>query len=87
MVVLDKISFGKKDFKNFISYKTGKKFRTLCILLLKMSAYRRDFDETEYMSFLYKIMNCQKNIMKLGKRSAIESKKDLIVNLYTVKNN
>ena len=58
MVVLDKISFGKKDFKNFINYKTGKKFRTLCILLLKMSAYRRDFDETEYMSFLYKIMNC-----------------------------
>ena len=58
MVVLDKISFGKKDFRNFISYKTGKKFRTLCILLLKMSAYRRDFDETEYMSFLYKIMNC-----------------------------
>ena len=27
----------------------------LCIILQKMSAYRRDFDETKYMSFFYKI--------------------------------
>ena len=29
-----------------------KKIRSLCIFLPKMSAYRRDFDETKYMSFL-----------------------------------
>ena len=28
--------------------------RPLCTLLSKMSAYRRDFDETKYMSFLTK---------------------------------
>ena len=30
------------------------KNRPLCILLPKMSAYRRNFDETKYMSFLIK---------------------------------
>ena len=31
----------------------------LCIVLTKMSAYRRDFDETLYMSFMIKkITNC-----------------------------
>ena len=28
--------------------------RPLCIFLLKMSAYRRDFDETKYTIFLIK---------------------------------
>ena len=36
-----------------ISYEDAK-IRLLCILLPKMNAYRRDFDETEYMSFLIK---------------------------------
>ena len=42
----------KKGFKYFIGYKAAKKNRILCIYLQKMSAYRRDFDETTYMSFL-----------------------------------
>ena len=29
-----------------------KKIRPLCVFLLKMSAYRRNFDETKYMPFL-----------------------------------
>ena len=29
--------------------------RPLCIVLPKISAYRRDFDETKYMSLLIKI--------------------------------
>ena len=37
-MVFNKISFGKKGFKNFIGYKDGKKVRPLCILLPKMSA-------------------------------------------------
>ena len=54
IVVSNKVSFGKKGFKYFIGYKEAKKFRPLCIFLPKMSAYRTDFDETKYMSFLIK---------------------------------
>ena len=32
------------------------------------------------------MMNCWKNMMKFRKKSAMASKKDLIVNLYTMKN-
>ena len=31
-----------------------KKLYLLCTFLLKMSAYRKEFDETKYMSFLIK---------------------------------
>ena len=54
IVVSNKISFGKKDFKYFIGYKDAKKIRPLCIFLPKMSAYRRDFGKTKCMSFLIK---------------------------------
>ena len=54
IVVSNKISFGKNDFKYFIGYKDAKKIRLLCIFLLKMSAYRRYFDKTKCMSFLIK---------------------------------
>ena len=50
IVVSNKISFDKKDFKCFIGYK----IRLLCIFLPKMSAYRKDFDKTKCMSFLIK---------------------------------
>ena len=49
-----KISFDEKGFKYFIGYKDAKKVRHLCTFLLKMSAYRIDFDETKYMSLLIK---------------------------------
>ena len=51
IVVSNKISFGKKAFKHFIGYKDGKKIKPLCIFLPKMSAYRKDFDETRYVFF------------------------------------
>ena len=54
IVVSNKVSFGKKCFKCFIGYKDANKIRPLCIFLPKMSAYRRDFDESKYMSFLIK---------------------------------
>ena len=44
----------KKGFKYFIGYKDDKKVRPLCIMFLKMSANRRDFHETKWMSFLIK---------------------------------
>ena len=56
------------------------KNRLLCIFLPKMSAYRKDFDETKYMSFY------DRKIMKFGKKLKIVSKKISIVNLYTMKN-
>ena len=47
-------NFYKKDFKYFIGYEEGKKVRFLCIMLPKMSPYRRDFDETDNMFLLEK---------------------------------
>ena len=49
-----KVSFIKNGVKYFIGYKNAKKIRPLWIFLPKMSAHRRDFDETKYMSFLIK---------------------------------
>ena len=54
IIVSNKVSFGEKDFEYFIRYKDAKKNRPLCIFLLKKSAYRRDFVETKYMSYLLK---------------------------------
>ena len=56
IVVSNKASFGKKGFKYFIGYKDAKKIRPLCVFLPKVSAYRRDIDESKYMSFLIKKM-------------------------------
>ena len=44
----------KKGFKYFIGYKDAKKIKPLCIFLPKMTSYRKDFDETKYISFLIK---------------------------------
>ena len=41
IVVSNKVSFGKKDFKFFIDYKEARKIRPLCIFLPKMNAYRK----------------------------------------------
>ena len=55
IVVSNMVNFGKKGFTYFIGYKDGKYVRPLCVMLPKMSAYRRDyFDETKCMSFLIK---------------------------------
>ena len=54
IVVSYKVYFGKKEFTYFIGYRDAKKNGPLCIFLPKMSAYRKDFDETKYISFLIK---------------------------------
>ena len=52
VVVSSKFSFGKKGFKYFIGEeKDYEKVMLLFIMLPKMSAYRNDFDETEYIFF------------------------------------
>ena len=62
-----------------------KKVRPLCIFLPKMSAYRRDFDKTKSMSFLIKDGKLLEKYNETSKKSAT-SKKNLTVNLYTMKN-
>ena len=53
--VPNKVSFGKKKgFKYFTVDKNTKKMRPLCIYLPKMRAYRKDFDESKYISFFNK---------------------------------
>ena len=51
LIVSNKVSFGKKGFKIFIPYKDNEKVNQLCIMLPKVSRYRKNFNETEYMSF------------------------------------
>ena len=48
------VPFCKKGIKYFFGTKMVKKVKPLCVMLPKISAYRRDFDETKYMSFLIK---------------------------------
>ena len=51
------------------------------LFLLKMGAYRRDFDKTKYRSFSMQIMNFQESIMKFGiKFEILWQKKYLISN-------
>ena len=56
IAISNKVSFGKKGFKYFNGYKDAKKVRPLCICLPKKTAYRKDFDETKFMSFFDKKM-------------------------------
>ena len=58
IVVPNRVPFVEKDFKYFIGYEEGEKVRFLCIILPKMSPYRRDFDETDYICLLKKMMYC-----------------------------
>ena len=55
----------------------------LCIMLPKMNTYRRDLKETQYMSFLTKDNELQKNTMKFGTKSVILLEKEFAVIPYT----
>ena len=55
IVVSNKVSNGKKGFQCFIGYEDDfEKIMPLCILLPNMNAYRKNFNESKYMSFLIK---------------------------------
>ena len=87
IVVSNKISFGKNDFKYFIGYKNAKKIRRLCIFLPKMSAYRRNFDKTKCMSFLIKDEKLLEKYNEIWKKvHNVIKKKNLTATLYTMKN-
>ena len=51
IVISNEVPLDKKDFQYFIGYKDAKKIRPSCIFPPKMSAYRRNFDRTKYISF------------------------------------
>ena len=51
-----------------------------------MSAYRKDFDEMKYMYFCMKDDELLKKYNKIWGRLKIVSRKNLIVNQYTMKN-
>ena len=51
-----------------------------------MSPYRRDIDKTKFMSFLIKDDELLEKYNGIREKLKIVSKKNLIVNLYTMKN-
>ena len=86
IAVSNKVSFGKNGFKCYIGYKDAKKIMPLSIFLPKMSVCRRDFEETKYMYFLIKDDELLEKYNKFGKKLELILNKNLIVNLYTMKN-
>ena len=76
IVVSNKISYGKNDFKYFIGYKDAKRIRPLCILLPKISAYRRNFDEFKCVSFLTKDEKLLEKYNEIWKKVSSITKKE-----------
>ena len=71
IVVLDKLLFGKRDFKYFIGYKDLEKIRFLCIFCPQIIIYQRNFNENRRICFLittkksfYEIYGKVRNIIK-----------------------
>ena len=85
MVVSNKVSFGKEKFKYFIGYTDHKQIKPSSIFLPKMSAYRKDFNETKYISFLIKDDKLLEKYNEIWKKVKI-SRKNLILNQYIMKN-
>ena len=54
IVVSNKLSFNKKDFKYFIGYKDDKAIGPLCIFFPEMSMYKRYSDKTKWMYSIIK---------------------------------
>ena len=54
IVVSTRFTLQRKLFKYFIGYKNDEKFGSLCLMLLKMSACKIFFDETNCITFLIK---------------------------------
>ena len=76
ILVSNKFSFGKRNFKYFIGYKDAIKIRALCILLPNMSAYRKDFDKAKCMSFLIKNENLLEKYNSIWKKVSNIIKKE-----------
>ena len=83
----NKVLFGKKEFKYLIGYKDAKKNKPLCIFLPKMTAYRKELDETKCISFLIKDNELLEKYNEIWKNKlVILSKNNLIVIQFPLKN-
>ena len=72
-----------KRFLNILSpTRILKKIRPLCLFFPKMSGYRRDFDETKYISFLIQDDELLEKYNEICEKLEKASKKNLIVKLY-----
>ena len=81
-VVSEKVFSGKKDLKCFIGYENAKQLDLYAYSFQKWVDVKEILKEPNiYVFFDKKVMNYQENIMKFVKKSAITSKKNLIVNL------
>ena len=74
IAVSSKFPLGKKDFKHFIGYKDDGNIKQLCIIFLKISINKINFNETKYMLFLIKDDELRKNIMTSDTKSEIAPK-------------
>ena len=54
IVVSNKFTFGKQDFKYFIDYRDNKKVRPVCIFFPEMGIYKRYSDKNKCMYFMIK---------------------------------
>ena len=54
ILMSNQVPFGKIEFKYFIGYKHAIKIKPLCVFLSKMTAYKREFDETKMYVFFEK---------------------------------
>ena len=70
-MVSNKFSFGKQDFKYFISYKDNKEIRPLSIFFPEMSKFKRYSDKTKFMYFMIKEEKILINIWQFVKKFAI----------------
>ena len=86
IVVSNKDSFGKTGFKYSICYKDAIKIRPLRIFQPKMSAHRKYFGKTKYMSFLIKDDELLEKYNEIWEKVKNIIKKNLIQNYYIVKN-
>ena len=76
----------KKDLNILLVTKILKKIKTLCIFFPRMTAYRKDFDETKYISFLIKDDEFLEKYNEIWEKVQNILKKKLIVNQYIMKN-
>ena len=83
-MVSNKVAFNKKRFKYFIGYKDAKKTKLLCIFLPKMTVYRKDFDETKYISFLIKDNELLEKYNEIWKKFSNVIKKEFESNLVYI---
>ena len=86
IVISNRFTFGKQDFKYFIGYKDNKEIRPLCIFFLEISTHKRYFDKSKCMYFIIKDENFFDKYMTVWEKVSNTIKKTLIANLYVTKN-